>query len=97
MDPSTATRLRERPRRPGDALAGQILSFADAIRSRRFTELGSGVLDLEGVLGCLSDQGYEGWLMVEQDSSWTAPSEAAAIGRRVLASALRRLGREQAA
>jgi len=32
--------------------------------------------------------------MVEQDSSWAPPSEAAAIGRRVLAYALARLGAE---
>ena len=32
--------------------------------------------------------GTAGWLMVEQDSSWPPPSEAAAIGRRVLAHAL---------
>ena len=31
-----------------------------------------------------------GWLMVEQDSGWPPPAESAAIGRRVLAAALRR-------
>ena len=30
-------------------------------------------------------------MMVEQDSSWLPPSEAAAIGRRVLRFAMRRL------
>ena len=28
--------------------------------------------------------GFDGWIMVEQDSTWLAPAEAAAIGRRVL-------------
>ena len=35
---------------------------------------------------------YRGWLMVEQDSSWGPPAEAAAIGRRVLAVWLRAIG-----
>lgn len=87
VDPDVLDRLR----------AGEIASFADAIKLRLFTELGSGVLDIEGVLGCLSELRYEGWLMVEQDSAWGPPSEAAAIGRRVLQSALRRLGQERAA
>jgi inosose dehydratase len=87
VDPDVLDRLR----------AGEIPSFTEAIRLRLFTELGSGILDLEGVLGCLSDQGYEGWLMVEQDSSWGPPSEAVAIEWGVLARALRRLGRKQAA
>jgi inosose dehydratase len=67
---------------------GEIASFADAIRARLFTELGNGLLDLRGVLAQLGEIGYDGWLMVEQDSSWLAPAEAAAIGRRVLAFAL---------
>jgi sugar phosphate isomerase/epimerase len=37
----------------------------------------------------LDARGYGGWLMVEQDTSWEPPSEAAAIGRRVLDAALR--------
>ena len=36
--------------------------------------------------------GYSGWLMVEQDSTWLAPAEAAAIGGRVLRYAIRELG-----
>ena len=68
--------------------AGELTSFADAIRARVFTELGNGLLDLRGVLEQLAAIGYEGWLMVEQDSSWLAPAEAAAVGRRVLGYAL---------
>ena len=57
-----------------------------------FTELGAGALDLDGVLASLIERDYDGWLMVEQDSGFGPPSESAAIGRRVLAAALRRLG-----
>lgn len=67
--------------------------FRDAIRARLFTELGAGLLDLHGVLASLAERNYQGWLMVEQDSSWGPPSEAAAIGRRVLATSLEAVGR----
>jgi inosose dehydratase len=75
-----------------DLRAGRLPDFAAAIRARLFTELGAGVIDLPGILSVLAARDYDGWLMVEQDSSWGPPSEAAAIGRRVLAGALRTLG-----
>ena len=70
---------------------GTIDGFGMAIRRRLFTELGAGVLDLDGVLEVLAERRYAGWLMVEQDSGWGPPTESAAIGRRVLAAALRRV------
>lgn len=73
--------------------AGELAGFGAAVRERLFTELGSGVLDLDGVIDALEARDYAGWLMVEQDSCWGPPAEAAAIGRRVLAAALRRAGR----
>jgi inosose dehydratase len=79
VDPAVLARLR----------GGELSGFADAIRARLFTELGNGMLDLPGVLNGLSALGYDGWLMVEQDSSWLPPAEAAAIGLRVLRFALR--------
>jgi inosose dehydratase len=82
VDPGVLDRLRR----------GAIPDFAAAIRDRLFTELGNGCLDLPGVLAALAARDYAGWLMVEQDSSWGPPSESAAIGRRVLAGELRRLG-----
>jgi inosose dehydratase len=71
---------------------GRVAGFGAAIRERLFTELGAGVLDLDGVVETLATRDYAGWLMVEQDSCWGPPAEAAAIGRRVLAAALRRAG-----
>jgi inosose dehydratase len=82
VDPTVLARLR----------AGELAGFGHAIRLRLFTELGAGALDLDGVIGELIERDFPGWLMVEQDSSWGPPSEAAAIGRRVLAATLRRLG-----
>jgi inosose dehydratase len=68
---------------------GTITGFVDSLRARIFTELGSGVLDLSGVLDALAQLDYRGWLMVEQDTTWKPPSESAAIGRSVLGFALR--------
>ena len=82
VDPGVHAQLRE----------GALDGFNAATRLRVFTELGSGSLDLMGILRVLDARGYAGWLMVEQDSSWQPPSEAAAIGRRVLAHALRLIG-----
>ena len=76
-----------------DLREGSVGGFRGAIQARLFTELGSGALDLDAVLGVLAERRYAGWLMVEQDSGWSPPAESAAIGRRVLAAALRRLDR----
>ncbi len=83
VDASVLARLR----------SGEIKSFGEAVRQRIFTELGNGALDLHGVLATLDAIDYSGWLMVEQDSSWLPPSEAAAVGHRVLKYALRELDR----
>jgi inosose dehydratase len=81
VDPEVLAGLRD----------GSIAGFGAGIRRRLFTELGAGVLDLDGILAVLAERRYDGWLMVEQDSSWPPPAESAAIGRRVLAAALRRV------
>ena len=82
VDPGVLRRLRD----------GELGGFGEAVRARIFTELGDGMLDLDGVIDLLVQRDYDGWLMVEQDSCWGPPSESAAIGRRVLAAALRRAG-----
>jgi inosose dehydratase len=83
VDASVLARLR----------GGELDGFGAAVRERIFTELGNGALDLHGVLSTLDAIGYGGWLMVEQDSTWLPPSEAAAVGKRVLDYALRELDR----
>lgn len=83
VDPAVLARLR----------SGEIDGFGAAVHARIFTELGNGALDLAGVLETLDGIGYTGWLMVEQDSSWLAPAEAAAVSGRVLRYALRELDR----
>ena len=54
------------------------VDFNDAVRRRVFTELGRGRLDVPGLLAALRDIGYDGWLMVEQDSTWLPPPRARA-------------------
>jgi inosose dehydratase len=80
----------------GDVLdglrSGTYEGLDDAVAHGLFTELGAGILDLDGALAALAARDYDGWLMVEQDRSLGSPSESAAIGRRVLAGSLRRLG-----
>ena len=80
VDPVVLDRLR----------AGAIAGFGEAVRERLFTELGNGALDLRGVVEALRATGFEGWIMVEQDSSWLPPAEAAEIGLRALRTELDR-------
>ena len=53
------------------ALAGQVvagsLSFADAVRAGMFVPLGTGDVDIAGIVETLEDAGYEGWYVLEQD------------------------------
>ena len=86
VDPAVLVRLQ----------TGALEGLGHAIRERVFTELGAGMLDLDGVIAALAELDYAGWLIVEQDTTWAPPSESAAIGRRVLASTLRRLGTGEA-
>lgn len=60
------------------------LGFEDGIRKRVFTEVGCGLLDVGGLLEALRGIGYDGWLMVEQDSSWLAPAQSARASRNFL-------------
>jgi inosose dehydratase len=78
VDPAVLDRVR----------SGELTGMWPMIRERIFTELGHGVLDLPGVVAALDDIGYDGWIMVEQDSSWLPPAEASAIGMRALRAAL---------
>lgn len=78
VDPAVLARLR----------AGEIAGFGAAVRERIFTEPGRGILDLPGVVAALAARDYAGWLMVEQDSSWLPPVDAARIGIEAVREAL---------
>jgi inosose dehydratase len=85
VDPGVLQQLR----------AGSIPGFLEALRSRIFTELGNGVLDVVGVVRELARLDYSGWLMCEQDTTWRPPAESAAISRAVLAHAIRLVNETQ--
>jgi inosose dehydratase len=67
-----------------DGLRRDAADFETGIRRRVFTELGRGRLDVPGLLRALSEIGYAGWLMVEQDSTWLPPVESARASRAYL-------------
>jgi inosose dehydratase len=68
------------------ALRQDRADFAEGIKRRVFTELGTGCLDVPGLLAVLRDIGYDGWLMVEQDSTWHSPGESVRLSRAYLQS-----------
>jgi inosose dehydratase len=53
------------------ALAARVaagsLTFADAVREGIFVPLGSGAVDVIGIVGTLEAAGYDGWYVLEQD------------------------------
>jgi inosose dehydratase len=53
------------------ALAGQVvagsLGFADAVRAGMFVPLGTGSVDVDGIVDSLEAAGYQGWYVLEQD------------------------------
>ncbi len=51
------------------------LTYADAVREGLYQPLGQGGLDIDAILSRLSDVGYEGWFVLEQDTALTAEPE----------------------
>jgi inosose dehydratase len=51
----------------------QKIGFLDAIRCGVFSELGQGNVDLAGVIRELSEAGFDGWAVFEQDVDPTVP------------------------
>ena len=53
------------------ALAGRVvdgsLTFADAVREGLFVPLGTGSVDVTGIVDTLEGAGYQGWYVLEQD------------------------------
>ena len=53
------------------ALAAQVvagsLTFADAVRDGMFVPLGTGDVDVTGIVATLEGAGYDGWYVLEQD------------------------------
>jgi inosose dehydratase len=77
VDPSVAARTRS-----------EGWDYFEAVRNGVFCELGQGQVDFPAIRDRLADQGYEGWLVVEQDvlPSLGSPKESAARNREYLRS-----------
>lgn len=67
-----------------EGLRRERAGFAEGIRRRVFAEVGRGRLDVPGLLAALRGIGYQGWLMVEQDSTWLEPIDSARASRAYL-------------
>ncbi|MPZ54795.1 MAG: TIM barrel protein [Acidimicrobiia bacterium] len=65
-------------------MTGELSGFSEAVEARIFCPLGSGRLDVRGVVAALDELRYDGWLMVEQDTMWEPAIESSAISRRIL-------------
>ena len=52
------------------------VAYADAVGAGLYRPLGSGDLDLDAVLSALDGAGYDGWLVLEQDTRLAAADEA---------------------
>lgn len=69
-----------------DAVVSGGLDFLEALRRRVFPELGEGSVDLAGVARRLQEDGYDGWVVAEQDTTHLAPLVAAKANRAALES-----------
>jgi inosose dehydratase len=78
--------LKDVDREVLDGVRQDEVGFDDAIRRRIFAEVGRGCLDVPGLIDALREIDYDGWLMVEQDSTWLAPAESARVSRAYLRS-----------
>ena len=60
------------------------LGFVGALREFVFCELGQGMVDVPALTRTLIDQGYRGWVVVEQDTSPRHPTASARANREYL-------------
>ena len=64
-----------------NAARGQGWSFQDALKRYIFTNLGQGTANIPAVVQALKGHGYDGWLVVEQDTTPRDPTEVARENR----------------
>jgi inosose dehydratase len=64
------------------------LGYLAAVRSRLFSELGTGGVDFPAIVSALKRHGYQGWIVVEQDvfPGYGSPAESARRNRQYLRS-----------
>jgi inosose dehydratase len=69
---------------------GALATLTEAVDEVVFCPLGTGVLALDDLLLAVTEAGYRGWLMIEQDSFVGDAPSVAAANRAALAAAVRR-------
>jgi inosose dehydratase len=52
-------------------------SFMEALRRRVFAELGKGSVDVRRIARMLTERGWSGWVVSEQDTTWNPPLQTA--------------------
>ena len=61
----------------GRVRAGQV-TYTDAVRAGVYRPLGAGDIDIRGIIGALTEAGYDGWYVLEQDTILAAEPAAGA-------------------
>jgi inosose dehydratase len=64
-------------------------SFHRALKAFIFAKLGHGIVNIAAVIRALTDSGYDGWLVVEQDTTPGDPTRVARENRRYLEGLIR--------
>jgi inosose dehydratase len=59
-------------------------SFHRALKAFIFAKLGHGIVNIPAVIRALTDSGYDGWVVVEQDTTPGDPTRVAGENRRYL-------------
>jgi len=63
-------------------LAGRVrsgqMTYTDAVRAGVYRPLGAGDIDIRGIIGALTEAGYDGWYVLEQDTILAAEPAAGA-------------------
>ena len=72
------------------ALAAKVqsgeLTYTDAVKAGMYTPLGTGDVDIAGIVSVLRDNGFDGWFVLEQDTILDAEPSGEGPVRDVLAS-----------
>ncbi len=64
-----------------DGMRRREFDMMEALRRRVFCELGTGALDVAGIVRELKSSGYDRWVVLEQDSTFKKPLESAKHNR----------------
>ena len=64
-------------------------SFHSALKAFIFAKLGQGIVNIPAVIQALKENGYDGWVVIEQDTTPDTPTRVAGENRIYLEGLLR--------